>query len=488
MLYFNKKTLLFITIILTLLPYTTITSTLDISSALLLSLPTILLQATAVFFVVYSYLQTRSRSLKLFWQFFSLAIIVDFISGVIFAGDYINTPPILQDFFSLFSYFFILLAIETNPHLSETPLNKYIAGRVPALFFTVTCFCYFVLLPEEFLKALDQRLLPSLLFHITISGLIFIRLMSCVIFCREKFWHAIYWPLAIASLALFADNTNSYFLLQEQALYKDNYTNNLIALIPYCGLIFAASASLNNQRPTKPISKDTFPEFYILLLVSIIFSIHIVGLEIGAHYITNSFWQSFVIGIWGVIAFILVILIAYNKRKNTLEFKENAFTQQQEQKELIQTNHKLLSSILNSEDKAIVRASNNAILTTSTGGEILSSNPAAVQLFQSLEHELKGTNVSALFSAEDTMHYFFGFKSNVYALQRKDIGISVECAARRADGTEFPVQVELQWADREEQPLIVITFINLTSRKLAEKQMLDLKDKFIANISHEFRT
>ncbi|WP_259366370.1 MULTISPECIES: ATP-binding protein [unclassified Colwellia] len=488
MLYFNKKTLLFITIILTLLPYATITSTLDISSALLLSLPTILLQATAVFFVVHSYLQTRSRSLKLFWQFFSLAIIIDLISGVIFAGNYINTPPILQDFFSLFSYFFILLAIETNPHLSETPLNKYIAGRVPALFFTVTCFCYFVLLPEEFSKALDHRLLPSLLFHITISGLIFIRLISCVIFCHEKFWRAIYWPLAIASLALLVDNTNSYFLLQEQALYKDNYTNSLIALIPYCGLIFAASASLNIQRPTKPISKDTFPEFYILLLVSIIFSIHIVGLEVGAHYITNSFWQSFVIGIWGVIAFILVILIAYNKRKNTLEFKENAFTQQQEQKELIQTNHKLLSSILNSEDKAIVRASNNAILTTSTGGEILSSNPAAVQLFQSLEHELKGTNVSALFSAEDTMHYFFGFKSNVYALQRKDIGISVECAARRADGTEFPVQVELQWADREEQPLIVITFINLTSRKLAEKQMLDLKDKFIANISHEFRT
>jgi PAS domain S-box-containing protein len=488
LLIFNKNILIVISIILTLFPYSIITSSLKSESFSWLQSSALILQAITVFFVVYSYLETKSRSLKLFWQFFSLAIIVDLISGIIFSGEYVTSSPILKDFFSLFSYFFILLALETNPHLSETPLNKYIAGRVPAIFFTVTCFCYFILLPEEFSSVVEHQSLPSVLFHITITGLIFLRLMVCVLFCRERFWLSIYLPLSIASFILFFENINDYLIINDQIIFTNAYIKSLIQLIPYSALIISASASLSNRQPANPLAKDTYPELYILLLVSIIFTIHLIGLEIRSPYITNSFWQSFVIGIWGIIAFILVILIAYNKRKNTLEFKEKAFTQQQEQKELTQTNHKLLSSIINSEDKAIVRASNNAILTTSIDGEILSSNPAAVQLFQSLEHELKGTNVSALFSTEDTMHYFFGFKSNVYALQRKDIGISVECAARRADETEFPVQVELQWADREEQPLIVITFINLTSRKLAEKQMLDLKDKFIANISHEFRT
>jgi len=488
LLHINKKILLFFTLVLTLFPYSYATSTLGDASSFLFKLSIIILQAISVCFVVYSYLKTKSRSLKLFWQFFSLAIIVDFISSVIFTTGVVSTSAILQDFFSLFSYFFILLAIETNPHLSETPLNKYIAGRVPAIFFTVTCFCYFVLLPEEFSNTVEHSLLPSTLFHITISGLIFIRLIICSLFCLERFWHAIYLPLAFASLALLVDNINDYFIFQEQALFINKYAKSLTTLIPYCGLIFAASASLNKQEPSKPISKDTYPEFYILMLVSVIFGIHFIGLELASVYIINSFWQPFVIGLWGVVAFILVTLIAYNKRRHTLAFKEKAYIQQNEQKELAQTNQQLLSSILNSEDKAIVRASNNAILTTSIDGKILSSNPAAVQMFQSLEQELQGTNVSTLFSPEDTMHYFFGFKSNVYALQRKDIGISVECAARRADKTEFPVQVELQWADRAEQPLIVITFINLTARKLAEKQTLDLKDKFIANISHEFRT
>jgi PAS domain S-box-containing protein len=488
LLLFNKKILIVISIILTLFPYSIITNSLTSASFSWLQSSAIILQAIAVFFVVYSYLETKSRSLKLFWQFFSLAIIVDLISGIIFSGEYVTSSPILKDFFSLFSYFFILLAIETNPHLSETPLNKYIAGRVPAIFFTVTCFCYFVLLPEEFSDVLEYQLLPSALFHITITGLIFMRLMVCVLFCRERFWLSIYLPLSVASFILFFENVNDYLIIQEQIIFTNSYIKSLIQFIPYCALIISASASLSNQQPRTPIAKDTYPELYILLLVSVIFTIHIVGLEIGLPYITNSYWQSFVIGIWGAVAFILVIIIAYNKRKHTLGFKEKVFTQQQEQQTLTQKNHSLISSIVNSEDKAIVRASNNAILTTSIDGEILSSNPAAVQLFQSLEHELKDTNVSALFSKEDTMHYFFGFKSNVYALQRKDIGISVECSARRADDTEFPVQVELQWADREEQPLIVITFINLTSRKLAEKQMLDLKDKFIANISHEFRT
>ncbi|NQZ24155.1 MAG: response regulator [Colwellia sp.] len=473
---------------LTLFPYSLITSSLKISPSVLLGFTSLILQTLSVFFVVYSYVETKSHSLKLFWKFFSLAIIIDLISGIILAGEYINAPPMLQDFFSLFSYFFVLLAIETNPHLSETPLNKYIAGRVPAIFFTVTCFCYFVLLPEAFSNALADKILPSALFHITIAGLIFTRLMVCLLSGREKFWFAVYGPLTIGSLVLLIDNVNYYYLLQEQAIYTNNDIKSLIQYLPYCAVIFSASASLNNKKPTKPIAKDTYPELYILLLVSIVFTIHIVGLERDSPYITNSYWQSFVVGIWGSIAFMLIIIIAYNKRKHTLGFKEKVFTQHQQQQELSKTNNTLISSILNSEDKAIVRASNNAILTTSIDGEILSSNPAAVQMFQSLDHELKGKNVSSLFSPNDTMHYFFDFKSNVYALQRKDIGISVECVARRTDGTELPVQAELQWADREEKPLIVITFINLTARKLTEKQTLDLKDKFIANISHEFRT
>jgi len=484
----NKKILILISIVLTLFPYSIISSSLTSSSPFLLQVSSIFLQGIAFLFVVYSCLETKSRSLKLFWQFFSLAIIVDLISGIIFSGKFFDAPLILQDFFSLFSYFFILLAIETNPHLSETPLNKYIAGRVPAIFFTVTCFCYFVLLPEEFLNDVDQNFLPSALFHITISGLIFMRLMVCVLLCRDKFWLSIYSPLFIASLVLLIENVNYFYLVQGQAIFSDDYIQSLIQFIPYCALIISAATSLNNQKPIKPFAKDTYPELYILLLVSIIFTIHIVGLEVNSPYITNSYWQSFVIAIWGAIAFVLIILIAYNKRKHTLGFKEKVFSQQKEQLALSQKNHQLINSILNSEDKAIVRASNNAILTTSIDGKILSANPAAVQMFQSLEHELKDIYVSTLFSPEDTMHYFFDFKSNVYALQRKDIGISVECVARRTDSTELPVQAELQWADREDKPLIVITFINLTSRKLTEKQTLDLKDKFIANISHEFRT
>jgi PAS domain S-box-containing protein len=488
LLLFNKKILIIISIILTLFPYSIIANSLTPPSFSWFQSSTIVLQVIAVFFVVYGYVETMSRSLKLFWQFFSLAIIIDLISGIIFASEYVTYSPILKDFFSLFSYFFILLALETNPHLSETPLNKYITGRVPAIFFTVTCFCYFILLPEEFSNALEHQLLPSTLFHITITGLIFMRLIVCVLFCRERFWLSIYLPLSVASFILFFENVNDYLIIKEQIIFTSAYIKSLIQFIPYSALIISASVSLSNQQPAKPLAKDTYPELYILLLVSITFTIHIIGLEIGSPYITSSYWQSFVIVTWGAVAFILVIIIAYNKRKHTLGFKEKVFTQQKEQQTLIQKNHKLISSIVNSEDKAIVRASNNAILTTSIDGEILSSNPAAVQMFQSLDQELKDKNVSMLFSSEDTMHYFFGFKSNVYALQRKDMGISVECIARRSDGTAFPVQAELQWADREEKPLIVITFINLTARKLAEKQTLDLKDKFIANISHEFRT
>lgn len=472
----------------TFIPYHFIVPWLSVSIESVSNFALTTLQIISSILLFFCFKKNTSRSFKLFWQYLLLATLA-VIASKLFNGTPVSiSHQLYQDFASLFIYFFVLLAIETNPHLSDVPLNKYISGRVPAIFFTLICFCYFILLPAEFSEKTYQTAKPSLLFDLLINTLIITRLMLCLLSCKDNFWRYTFALLTWSAGFLLIGNISAFIHNDSTLVSSNSYYAQLIPLLPYFLLILTANITLKTTKLPTAIEKENNPELYIVLLMLIPTAIHLYGYEQKLFYSVNSNLQSIIILFWLLAGSILLSSITFTRRNQTKKLKQNLLTEQNQLQKLSIQNNELTDALVNSEYKAIVNASNNAILTTSIAGEILSANPAAVQLFQSLEQELKGTCVSALFAEKDEMHYFFDFQSNVYSLQRKDLGISAECVSLRSDSTEFPAQAELQWAERAEQPLIVITFINLSARKHAEKQALELKDKFIANISHEFRT
>ncbi|MGB1261547.1 MAG: ATP-binding protein [Cognaticolwellia sp.] len=483
----NRKLLLTVSIVLTLLPYFLINDIFSLNQAWFAQGPLLILQILSVFVVIVSYLRIKTTPLRLFWQFMTLALLSSLISNLLFSFNIISQSLLTRNFFSLFSYFFVLLAVETNPHINATKTNRNISSRVTAIFFTLVCFSYLVLLPLEFSGTFEDKVASTQLFHFVISLLIFIRLAVNSIQSKSQFWCRIYYMLTLAAAALLLSNCYDY-LNNWQLISLPKYLLTLLILLPYCALIIAANNSLASKQPPVEFSRSSMSELYLVLLIAASILVHLIGEELALHYNINSYLQSLIVSIWLVIGLALLTNIIYRKNNSSQKKQQQIKLQTSAQQELVKLNQILTNTLLNSEEKAIVNASSNAILTTSTDGIVLSANPAAIQLFQCLEHEIIATQVKDFFSTNDEMHYFFDFKSNVYTLQRKDAGISVECTATRKDGTTLPVQAELQWAEREEQPLVVITFINLTARKRAEQQALDLKDKFIANISHEFRT
>jgi PAS domain S-box-containing protein len=463
-------------------------SSLSIAPENLRNISLSILQIISSVMLYFCFKKHSTRSFKLFWQYLLLATLVVIASSFLYGSPGSISQQLYQDFASLFIYFFILLAIESNPHLSNMPLNKYISGRVPSVLFTLICFCYFILLPAEFSTQTYQTIKPSLLFHIAINSLIVVRLLKCLVDVKDNFWRYTFALLAGSACFLLIGNINA-FTGNNVIVIKDNsYVIQLIALLPYFLLIATANITLKAVKLPVAVEKEGNPELYVLLLMIIPTTAHLYGYEQKLFYNVGSNLQSVTLLFWLLVSATLLSSIVITRRNHTKKLKKKLRTESYHHQELQHVNNELTDALINSEDKAIVNASNNAILTTSVSGKILSANPAAVQMFQSLEQELKGISVSRLFAEKDEMHFFFDFQSNVYSLQRKTLGISVECLSLRSDGTEFPAQAELQWAERAKQPLIVITFINLSARKHAEKQALELKDKFIANISHEFRT
>lgn len=480
-----KKPAVIFSLLLTFLPFSFISKGLEATQETLLLLALLLIQIISLMCINVARKSTTSKSLALFWQYLFMVIIGGGLAN--FNLIFFPSLNLIQDFLSLFSYFFIILAIETNPHLNDTPVNKYTGGRVPAIFFIVVCFSYFILLPYQFSELSYESRQPSIMFHLLITGLICCRLFISIVKSSTFYWRNLYGSLFIGALVIFTDNVIDFTVVSSyRAILSD--LKPFFILSPFCILIISSQFSISQEKP--PISKqyEVNSELYILLLVLSLLSLHLVGIEHQLFYITNHYWQSVVVWGWLAASIIFISLLTLKKR-NIYQLLKQDFQKAIEQQSILEEhNSQLNKSILYSENKAIVYASNNAILTVSINGDILSANPSAVQVFQILEHDLINSNVGALFSQDDKMHYFFDYQSNVYELQRKEKGLTVECKAIRTDKSEFPVQVELQWAERQESPLIVITFINLTARKLAEKQALELKDKFIANISHEFRT
>ena len=136
----NRKLLLTASVVLTLLPYFLINDMFNLSDVWRLQGPLLILQLLSVGFIVNSYLRINTRELKLFWQFITLALLSALISNLLFSFSLLRDDLLIRDFFTLCSYFFVILAIETNPHNNETKSNKNISNRVAAIFFTLICF------------------------------------------------------------------------------------------------------------------------------------------------------------------------------------------------------------------------------------------------------------------------------------------------------------------------------------------------------------
>ncbi|MCW8833457.1 MAG: histidine kinase, partial [Colwellia sp.] len=258
--------LTFITLV-TFLPYHFIANWLSVSPQNSSTFALTTLQIASLGFLFYCVKENTSRSFKLFWQYLLLAILAVIASKLLGSTPTTISQQLYKDFASLFIYFFILLAIETNPHLSNVPLNKYINGRVPAIFFTLICFCYFILLPAEFSEQIYQTTKPSLLFHLLINALIIIRLILCLGSCKDTFWRYIFSLLTCSAVFLFISNVNTYAQIDSTIISSQSYYVQLIPLLPYFLLILAANISLTATKLPTPIEKESSPELYILLLM-----------------------------------------------------------------------------------------------------------------------------------------------------------------------------------------------------------------------------
>jgi PAS domain S-box-containing protein len=126
------------------------------------------------------------------------------------------------------------------------------------------------------------------------------------------------------------------------------------------------------------------------------------------------------------------------------------------------------------------------ILLTERSGKIILVNPAAERMFGYEGHELVGEKIETLIP----MRYrdkHVGLREGFYQKpSNRTMGSGRDLFAIRKDGTEFPVEVSLSHYQQRSETFVIGFIVDITARKEVEKNLLQQKQE-LEKISNDIR-
>ncbi len=124
---------------------------------------------------------------------------------------------------------------------------------------------------------------------------------------------------------------------------------------------------------------------------------------------------------------------------------------------------------------ALFEHATEGIILANAAGKIVLINPAAARLFEYEGDELLGVAIEVLIPSrfhDKHEHYRQGF---VKQPSNRSMGHGRDLFARTKNGREFPVEVSLSHYRRQEETFVIAFIVDITERKRSEQELLSRK-------------
>ena len=133
---------------------------------------------------------------------------------------------------------------------------------------------------------------------------------------------------------------------------------------------------------------------------------------------------------------------------------------------------------------SLIDAIPDTVVVTDRDGRIIFVNAAVEKHFGYSRDQLIGQDVDVLVPKKDHSVHMAHRAAYMAKRAARAMGTGLALRGVRADGTEFPVDVSLGFADTESGRMVIATIQDRTEQHWRER----MKDEFIATVSHELRT
>ncbi|MCX6352377.1 MAG: PAS domain-containing sensor histidine kinase [Bacteroidetes bacterium] len=128
-----------------------------------------------------------------------------------------------------------------------------------------------------------------------------------------------------------------------------------------------------------------------------------------------------------------------------------------------------------------------SIIVIAKSGEIQEVNPATERLFGYNKEELIGKTIECLMPDRLTKRHEQHRENYNHNPHPRSMGIGMDLYAKKKDGTEFPVEISLSPFESGGQKFVIGFVIDITKRKLAEQGILEQK-KSLELLAEELKT
>jgi PAS domain S-box-containing protein len=135
---------------------------------------------------------------------------------------------------------------------------------------------------------------------------------------------------------------------------------------------------------------------------------------------------------------------------------------------------------------ALFQHATEGIILTDDKGKIVLLNPAAANLFHYDHDELPGQSIDLLIPERFHHHHEQDRKGFYEKPGHRTMGHGRDLFARKKDGKEFPVEVSLSHYQQNERLFVIAFIIDITARKASEVELLNRQQQ-LEKITEEMR-